>query len=144
VGTVKFEGLTKGKYDIVVSYDGDEKYLKSSASTSISVTRCTANIEIIADDINCGESLTVGVKLPSDVTRRAKVTIDDVSKFVILKEGVGSVKFDGLAKGKHTITVTYDPKYTDSTHRYMCGDHVYPSLELALLLNYWRHYGYVK
>ena len=108
VGTVKFEGLTKGKYDIVVSYDGDEKYLKSSASTSISVTRCTANIEIIADDINCGESLTVGVKLPSDVTRRAKVTIDEVSKFVILKEGVGSVKFDGLAKGKHTITVTYD------------------------------------
>ena len=51
---------------------------------------------------------------------------------------------DFYGKSGFTITVTYDPKYTDSTHRYMCGDHVYPSLELALLLNYWRHYGYVK
>ena len=46
--------------------------------------------------------------MPSDVTRRAIVTIDDgPEKYVSLKEGFGSVKFDNLSVGIHDIKVSY-------------------------------------
>ena len=107
-GSVTFSSLSVGTHEISVSYDGDENYLKSSANATVKVTRGLALIKATAKAVSYGEDLTVDITMPSDVTRRVKVTIGETSKYVSLKDGKGSVKFSNLASGKHNITISYD------------------------------------
>lgn len=111
--SLTFEDLALGSYDVSVSYSGDSKYLKSTVSTTIKVSKAIPEIQITANDITYGSDATVYVTLPSDVSRRAVVEIDGVSKAVSLNNGKGFVKFSGLDIGSHIVNVSYngDSKY---------------------------------
>ena len=121
LGMVKFAGLKVGTHEITVSYDGDSNYVKSSVNATVKVNKATPDIQITANDITEGEKLTVEVKLPADVSKRATVTIDDVTKYVTVKDGAGSVKFDSLSKGTHEILVSYagDANYKKTSNTTM-------------------------
>lgn len=112
-GSVKFSNLAVGTYTVTASYGGDSIYLKSSVNATVKVIKATPEIQVTADDITVGEALTVNVQLPSDVTKRATVTIDGESKLVSLRNGSGSIKFTGLDVGTHDVVVSYagDAKY---------------------------------
>ena len=117
VGSVEFSGLAVGTYEVSVVFLGDDNYLESSASINVKVDRATPEIQVTANDISYGEALVVDVQLPSDVTRRAIITIDGKSKFISLKEGKGSIKLTGLEVGTHEIQVSYagDSNYKSSS-----------------------------
>ena len=116
--SVKFSGLAVGTYNAVVSYNGDENYAKSSVNVTAKVVKATPDIQITTGDITVGEPLTVDVQLPADVSRRATVTVGNESKAVILKEGIGSVKFTGLEAGTYDVVVSYngDSNYKASSN----------------------------
>ena len=118
VGSVKFSGLAVGSYEVVASYNGDNNFIKSSTSVVAKVNKAIPEIQVFANDINAGEDLVVDVQLPSDVSRRAIVTVGNESKLVILKQGVGSVKFTGLEAGTHDVVVSYagDENYKASSN----------------------------
>ena len=105
-----------GTYTIVASYNGDSNYGKSSAETTVKVTRGDANMVITANPITYGDSLVVCVEL-ANATRRVNVTVDGVSKLVSFNNGVAYVEFTGLAAGTHTITAYYagDSNYVKTT-----------------------------
>ena len=105
--TVKFSGLTVGTYNLEVSYAGDSNYLKASVNKTVKISKGTPDIEITAGDINVGQTLNVGVKLPADVTRRATISVGDQTKTISLKNGEANVKFTGLSTGTHEVTVNY-------------------------------------
>lgn len=108
VGSVSFSGFAIGTYDVSVSYGGDAKYLKSSASTVVKVDRATPEIQVTANDITYGETALVYLSLPSEVSRRAVVEIGDDSKAVSLTKGSGVAKFTGLTVGTHKVKVSYN------------------------------------
>ena len=116
--SVKFGGLAVGSYDVAVSYNGDSNYIKSSASAVAKVIKAVPEVQVSANDINVGEDLVVDVQLPDDVSRRAIVTIGNESKLVILKAGIGTVKFTGLSVGTHEVVVSYagDENYKSVTN----------------------------
>ena len=107
-GSVEFSDLSVGTYEVNVAYEGDENYLESFAAINAKINRAIPEIFVSVDDIECGETLTVNLQLPSDVTRRVAVTIGSDTKLVSLKEGIGSVKFMGLGVGNHEIDVVYN------------------------------------
>ena len=107
VGSVKFSGLNAGSHVIEVSYNGDAVYAKASVNTTVKVNKATPTIKATVNAIAYGENLVVEVKLSADVTRRAVVTIEGVSKYVSLTDGLGSVKFKGLSVGVHTVEISY-------------------------------------
>ena len=92
--------------------------MESSASVVAKVKRATPDMLVSAVDIGFGEALTVEVQLPDDVSRRAIVTIGNETKFVSLKDGIGSVKFTGLEAGTHDVVVSYvgDANYRPSSY----------------------------
>ena len=116
-GIIKFANLTTGKHNIIASYNGDEKYGKSSLNLSVNVNRSFADLNVIVKPVSYGEQLVVNVSLNNDVTRRAIVTIGNESKLVSLKNGEGSVKFSDLSAGIHNIQVSYngDSNYLKSS-----------------------------
>ena len=106
-GSVKFTGLTVGKYTIEASYGGDDNYMKAVSNITANVKKTDCKIKVTAKAVPDANNVVVNVTLPKDVARRAQVTIDNESKYVSLKDGKGSVKFTGLTVGKHTVTVSY-------------------------------------
>lgn len=108
VGSVKFKGVTAGTHTIYASYNGDSNYGKACANTTVKVSRANVKINVKADNINYGEDLVVNVQLPSDVARRAIVTVDNETKLVRLTDGIGSVRFGGLSVGTHEVKVSYN------------------------------------
>ena len=107
VASVKFIGLAAGTYDIIASYNGDSNYLKSLVNTTVKVSKATPEIQVIGYSITYAETLTIHVQLPGDVSKRATVTIDNVTKAVTLKNGTGSIKFTDLGVGTHEVQVSY-------------------------------------
>ena len=106
-GSARFSGLTGGTHIITASYDGDAYYLNSSINTTVKVNRSVPEIQVTANDITYGETLTIGVQIPPDVTRRVVMYIDDQMRYVSIKDGIGSVQINGLSVGKYDITVSY-------------------------------------
>ena len=106
--SVKFSGLAIGTYTATVSYNGDEKYLKSSVDVAAKVVKATPEIQVTANDISVGEALIIEVKLPADISRRAIVELNGENKLVSLKEGVGNVVFTDLEAGSYTVNVSYN------------------------------------
>ena len=105
--TVKFSGLAVGSYNLEVSYGGDANYLKASLNKTVKISKAVPDIQITANDIKVGQTLNVAVQLPSDVTRRATVSVEDQTKTVTLKDGAANVKFTGLEAGSHVVKVSY-------------------------------------
>ena len=108
-GSVKFSGLDAGTYTIEVTYAGDAVYTKAAANATVKVAKATPTLKATAKAITYGEDLVVEVKAPSDLARRVIVTIDgNITKYVSLIDGAGSVKFKGLGVGVHTIEISYN------------------------------------
>ena len=107
LATVKFSGLAVGTYGLEVSYGGDSNYLKASVNKTVKISKAVPEISVSASDISVGEKLSVDVQLPSDVTRRATVSVEDQTKTVTLKNGAANVIFEGLEAGSHEVKVSY-------------------------------------
>jgi hypothetical protein len=74
VARLSISNLEPGTFDVVVSYDGDDNYNKVSNSSSFTIERKTANIDVSAGDINKGETAVVTVTVPVDATGIITIT----------------------------------------------------------------------
>ena len=115
-GSVKFTGLKAGKYTIEATYAGDANYKPSNATKAVTVKKADADITINADSIDYGETLSVTVTAPKDITKRINLTLDSQSKLVSLKNGEATLKFKNLNAGTYAITAAYagDANYKKS------------------------------
>ena len=105
--------LPAGKYSATVTYEGDDKYLKSSAPVSFTVNKVKAPIKAEADDIKEGEDATVIVHVPSDATGTVTITIDAKQYTANVDNGIAVFVIPGLTRGDHNILAFYsgDEKY---------------------------------
>ena len=105
--------LPAGKYSATVTYEGDDKYLESSAPVTFTVNKVKAPVRAEADDINEGEDATVIVHVPSDATGTVTITIDGKQYTANVDNGVAVFVIPGLTRGDHNIVAFYsgDDKY---------------------------------
>ncbi|WP_296789228.1 Ig-like domain repeat protein [uncultured Methanobrevibacter sp.] len=105
--------LPAGKYSATVTYEGDDKYLESTAPVSFTVNKVKAPVRAEADDINEGEDATVIVHVPSDATGTVTITIDGKQYTAEVDNGVAVFVIPGLTRGDHNIVAFYsgDDKY---------------------------------
>ena len=105
--------LAAGKYSATVTYEGDDKYLESSAPVTFTVNKVKAPVRAEADDINEGEDATVIVHVPSDATGTVTITIDEKHYTANVDNGVAVFVIPGLTRGDHNIVAFYsgDDKY---------------------------------
>ena len=105
--------LPAGKYDAIVTYEGDDKYLPSSTTTSFKVVKGATPISSNDDYIEIGDDATVRVHLPSDATGYVTITVDGKEYTAEVIDGVAVFYIPGLSTGTHTVTIYYsgDDKY---------------------------------
>ncbi|WP_407432058.1 Ig-like domain repeat protein [Methanobrevibacter sp.] len=100
--------LTKGDYEVIVDYYGDENYKPNSTSSSFTVDKnSTYNFDATPTVEN--QTLIIDIDLPDDATGNITVNVDGENITVPVND---TISLD-LDPGNHTVNVTYngDDKY---------------------------------
>ncbi|WP_407453277.1 Ig-like domain repeat protein, partial [Methanobrevibacter sp.] len=105
--------LPSGDYTVTVNYEGDDKYLPSSTTTSFKVTKSEDPISATGDEITEGEDATVVVTLPEDATGNVTIIVDGKEYTTDVKDGKAVFTIPDLPEGNYNVDVYYsgDKKY---------------------------------
>ena len=111
--TVVVPNLPAGKYKAQVTYEGDDKYMPSTTTTTFEVIKTATPISATGDDIEYGDDGTVVVKIPEDATGIVEITVEGKKYKAKVFKGKATFKVPGLEKGVHKVKVHYygDSKY---------------------------------
>ncbi|WP_407393829.1 Ig-like domain repeat protein [Methanobrevibacter sp.] len=107
-GKLTVSGLPKGDYVVSAKYNGDDKYLPSTNTTTFKVLRKSSEMEVT--DLGNG---TVVVDLPDDATGTVSVKVGDHVYNATVKDGKAVIDLTDETPGTHDIEVKYSG---DDTH----------------------------
>ena len=100
--------LPAGKYKVSIRYEGDNKFLPSSTTTSFTVKGGKQpSLSVIADDIVEGQNATIFVKLPEKATGEVTIIIAGKKYSTVVKSGQAVFIVPGLTKGYYVINAHY-------------------------------------
>ena len=116
--TVTIENLTAEDYKIEATYNGDAKYLTSSAVYTFNVNKLPSSITVSADDIKVGEDAVIVASVISGATGNVTFTIGDKTETVEIKDGKATLTVKDLVSGDYTVSAVYngDAKYLTSSN----------------------------
>ena len=100
-------------YIVTGIYYGNDYYLKSEGSTSFKVVKYPSNVEIILnkDVYESDDQINVLVKVTGGATGNVTLTVANLTKTVILTEGVGTWNISSLPNGQYSIAALYNGDY---------------------------------
>ena len=106
--------ITSGDYEVVVIYNGDDKYLTSQNQTLFSVNKIKSNFTIKINGTTYGNSTTFEVTLNNGATGDVTIIVDGIEKMITLKNSKAIIIFDALNAGIKTAKIIYsgDENYT--------------------------------
>ena len=107
-GKLVVSGLPKGDYVVSVRYNGDDKYLPSTNSTTFKVLRKSTTMDVT--DLGNG---TVVVDLPENATGTVSVKVGNNTYNATVKDGKAIIDLTDESPGVHDIEVVYSG---DDTH----------------------------
>ena len=127
--TLTVKGLVSGDYTVSAVYNGDDKYLSSSNSTSFKVSKLESKVDISVDNIEIGKDAVVTVSVTSGATGNVTVVINGKSQVVELKDSKAAVTIENLTAEDYKIEATYngDAKYLTSSAVYTFNVNKLPS-----------------
>ena len=132
-GLIDIPYIPSGKYNVNLTYIGDDKYLPSSNVSLFDVNKVKPFVIPIAHDIYVGENEVIRLLVPADATGNVTVVIDGeeyvfnlndgilgayyregVKYIVAVSGGNGELVIVGLPVGEYVVSVRYngDNKYT--------------------------------
>ena len=116
--TVTIENLTAEDYKIEATYNGDAKYLTSSAVYTFNVNKLPSSITVSAGDIKVGEDAVIVASITSGATGNVTFTVGDKTETVEIKDGKATLTVKDLASGDYTVSAVYngDAKYLSSSN----------------------------
>ena len=95
------QGLTFGNYTIDAVYSGDRKYLSDEEDEVLIVRKVDPNPDsyINVTDIFVGEIATFNITMPSDLTAKINLTVQNKTYVVNITNGFGQINISGLKYG---------------------------------------------
>ena len=108
IASTEWTGLNAGSHTITAKFDGNSIYDAATASKTVTVSKIIPVVVVSANDIECGEDLSIEVTLPVDATGNVLVSVDEFSKAIPIKNGKASIDVSGLSAGSKTVNVRYD------------------------------------
>ena len=115
IATKEIANLNTGNYTLNVTYNGDNNYNPTVASSNFTVAKLATNIDFEAKNITYGENATLTIlNLPKDTTGNLTITVDGETYSVI--DVKDTTIISSLNVGNHTISAKYsgDNKYLES------------------------------
>ena len=106
--TVPISNFPEGEYNVTVDFWGTKYYEASSASTTFTVSKYDASLEVNASDIKLGETQTISIKVnPSGLRGEAILNINGVNRTIFFDSDVTEVTIANLTYGTYDIWVYF-------------------------------------
>ena len=100
--------LEYGNNTIVVVYEGDGNYLKSSNSTAKIKEKVNPNIKVnVTTPVNVFDEITINITGPKDIDGFVTIEVANQTYAVIIKDGSANITISGLKEGTYDVNVTY-------------------------------------
>ena len=101
--------LTPGNHTVRVIYDGDDKYLLGSNSTTFEVKKNVIGLNIVAQDIYVGDNATIRVDFTGlfNATGLVLLTVNGVQYYTYANNTNATFVISNLPYGKYNVTATY-------------------------------------
>ena len=114
--------LKAGSYEFTVSFSGDDKYNPISEKSTVDVlakSKENTTLYISCDDIVEGETLTVDVVLPADITSALSLTINGKTYSSSSTNGIATFTVSDLKSGSYEFTVSFggDDKHNHASEK---------------------------
>jgi predicted outer membrane repeat protein len=106
-GTAVGVKLAAGTYDFAAAWAGNDNYNAVGDSGKFSVAKVDSIIDVAVSDIKVGEDAVISVKLLSDATGSATVTVNGKDYTETVVNGVANVKVTDLKAGTYDVAVKY-------------------------------------
>ena len=121
--TVPVDDLVAGKYNVTVSYNGDDNYRHADGNANFTVNKIAPSILVNASDIDYHDSETINVTVNDDATGTVSITVTNEDGDVVysnsseLSGSKASFTVPDLSAGKYNVTVEYsgDNNYNAET-----------------------------
>ena len=101
-GVLVLSGLLKGKYNVTVTYNGNYKYLKSTNTTTFTVSEKDTDLTVV----DCGNG-TVKVYVSDNATGNITIKVGNQTYVGEVVDGVAVIDLDNVSAGTHDIEVIY-------------------------------------
>ena len=113
VGEATVSNFQEGKYTVDATFEGNNQFMPSNASTSFNVVLAEPNLSIHVDEMGYGGrtvfmQINANESLNGDVKVKIKSDNDYDEATVKLVDGVGDTKFEGLSPGTYSAKATFD------------------------------------
>jgi len=117
-GKLTVKDLINGTYSIKATYIGDDQYLESNSTDTVTLSKVKSSVSVTADDITIGEKAVIEITVPGDATGTVTVTIDGEDYPVSVGGGKAILVLPDLKVKNYTVEVTYngDNKYLTSNN----------------------------
>ena len=116
LATITTDEITEAvDYDVVVTYEGDDKYNQVTDEYSFTASQINPTMNITVSNIVYTQNETVIINLLEDVNGKATIFVDGQQSLIVdVINGKASGFISGLTAGNHTIAVNYNGnnKYT--------------------------------
>ncbi|MBQ6099892.1 MAG: Ig-like domain repeat protein [Methanobrevibacter sp.] len=111
-GKLTISGLPKGEYTVSVLYEGNDKYLSSSNTTTFLVSKVAADIEVIDY-----KNRTVVVEVPENATGNVTVIVENQTYVADISDGKAVIYLENVTPGIHDMEIKYsgDDSYASKT-----------------------------
>ena len=110
---VNMDDVPSGKYNVTVSYPGDDRYNNATVNASIEIKPKETPISVNVTNIKVGDVETIIVSVPSDATGNITISIDGKPYTAAIVNGNATFTISDLTAGNKTVAVNYlgDTKY---------------------------------
>ena len=110
---VNMDDVPSGKYNVTVSYPGDDRYNNATVNASIEIKPKETPISVNVTNIKVGDVEKIIVSVPSDATGNITISIDGKPYIQPIVNGNATFTISDLTAGNKTVAVNYlgDTKY---------------------------------
>ena len=110
---VNMDDVPSGKYNVTVSYPGDDRYNNATVNASIEIKPKETPISVNVTNIKVGDVEKIIVSVPSDATGNITISIDGKPYTQPIVNGNATFEISDLTAGNKTVAVNYlgDTKY---------------------------------
>ena len=100
--------LKAGKYNVNVTYLGDNKFNNSTFNTTFTVSKVNSTVIVVANDIVEGDVVLINVTVPNDATGIVVIKVNNTPYKVAIINGTAVLQLINLESGNYSVVATYN------------------------------------
>ena len=112
-----FSNLSADNYNVIVNYDGSQKYSSQVKTTNVNVNKYVSSVKVNLSEIDVDKDLIITITANADATGNISLYINSKLETLTLSQSMANYTIRNITRGDYIIKAVYngDDKYLESS-----------------------------